>query len=247
MNMNMKIDKVVSPEQVKELGMIKYEGTKQLHATPISLGIYNALRGWDIPENEDPNKEGYLVVYPDGYPSWSPKEVFEESYNTIETYKDRLKIELEALTSKLDKLNDFIGTTPFYNLSLDNRFKLQLQRKAMLDYNYFLDARYNDNVELELTFGQAIEALEQGHCIARKSWNGKNIFICKQVPSTIMEDIIPKMQSLPQSAKDIIIQYGVHPLMYKNQMIIVNIITKEVNSWVSIPSDTFAKDWYIVK
>lgn len=27
-----------------------------------------------------PNQEGYLVVYPDGYKSWSPKDVFEKAY-----------------------------------------------------------------------------------------------------------------------------------------------------------------------
>lgn len=28
--------------------------------------------------------EGYIVVYPDGYVSWSPKEVFEKSYMQVE-------------------------------------------------------------------------------------------------------------------------------------------------------------------
>ena len=26
---------------------------------------------------------GYLVIYPDGYKSWSPKHVFEESYRMV--------------------------------------------------------------------------------------------------------------------------------------------------------------------
>ena len=28
----------------------------------------------------EPAENGYKVVYPDGYVSWSPKEVFEEAY-----------------------------------------------------------------------------------------------------------------------------------------------------------------------
>lgn len=60
--------------------MKNYIGTKQLKAEPMNLGDYNVKRGWKIPENEDPAREGYLVEYPDGYISWSPKEVFEESY-----------------------------------------------------------------------------------------------------------------------------------------------------------------------
>lgn len=59
-----------------------YIGTKELLAAPLNLGDYNILRGWKIPDNEDPEREGYFVQYPDGYNSWSPKEVFERSYRS---------------------------------------------------------------------------------------------------------------------------------------------------------------------
>lgn len=58
----------------------KYIGTKTIHAERMNLGDYNDFRGWKIPENENPNREGYIVRYEDGYVSWSPKEVFEVSY-----------------------------------------------------------------------------------------------------------------------------------------------------------------------
>lgn len=72
--------------------MKHYIGTKSLLATAMVLGAYNELRGWNMPADEDPEAEGYLVEYepteenkpnhPDfgGYISWSPKAVFEESY-----------------------------------------------------------------------------------------------------------------------------------------------------------------------
>lgn len=60
--------------------MKKYIGTKMLEAKPMNLGDYNKYRGWTIPDNEDPLKDGYLVRYADKYESWSPKVVFEESY-----------------------------------------------------------------------------------------------------------------------------------------------------------------------
>ena len=53
-----------------------YIGTKMLKAEPMTLGAYNELRKWKIPENENPEREGYIVQYDDGYISWSPKEVF---------------------------------------------------------------------------------------------------------------------------------------------------------------------------
>ena len=68
-----------------------YSGTKNLLAQKINKGDYNLYRGWDIPENENPNEEGYIVEYldggkanhekHDGYISWSPADVFEKSYN----------------------------------------------------------------------------------------------------------------------------------------------------------------------
>lgn len=60
-----------------------YIGTKILKAQPMNLGDYNAHRGWDIPADEDPAKEGYLVQYDNDYQSWSPKEVFEAAYRLV--------------------------------------------------------------------------------------------------------------------------------------------------------------------
>lgn len=60
--------------------MKKYIGVKVIEAEPMSRGDYNKYRGWTIPADEDPEDEGYLVKYPDGYVSWSPKLQFEEAY-----------------------------------------------------------------------------------------------------------------------------------------------------------------------
>ena len=60
----------------------KYIGTKIIQAE--SMDRYNFVvrcQGKNIPEEE--NREGYKVIYPDGYVSWSPKDVFEESYRRI--------------------------------------------------------------------------------------------------------------------------------------------------------------------
>jgi len=96
-----------------------------------------------------------------------------------------------------------------------------------------------------MTFGLAIEALKLGKAIARKGWNGKGMFIFKQIPAEIGLDIIPKMQSVPQSVKDEMIKRA-QTLKYTNQMAIVN-NDGRVDSWVASSSDTFAEDWYIVE
>jgi len=70
--------------------MIAFIGTKSVLAVPMTRGEYNKYRGWQLPENEDPNDVGYLVEYLDGgkpnderhagYISWSPVDVFDNAY-----------------------------------------------------------------------------------------------------------------------------------------------------------------------
>ena len=60
--------------------MKKYLGVKIVEAEPMSeVAFINQVKNEDVPEN-CLRREGYKVVYEDGYVSWSPKEVFEKAY-----------------------------------------------------------------------------------------------------------------------------------------------------------------------
>lgn len=93
-------------------------------------------------------------------------------------------------------------------------------------------------------FGQAIYALKQGKRIQREGWNGKGLFVFMQVPSEIAQDVIPKMQSLPQSVKDEFAR-RTGPITYQNQMAIVY-PDNSIHGWVPSASDTLANDWCIL-
>lgn len=130
--------------------MKKYIGTKEVKATPMNRGDYNALRGWQVPENENPADDGYLVVYPngesnvdgfDGYVSWSPKKQFDDVYYIAETFKDRLAIEYEQLEERLGKLRVFIRSELFQSLAEEDRNLLVEQEKAMDSYLAILNTR----------------------------------------------------------------------------------------------------------
>lgn len=95
-----------------------------------------------------------------------------------------------------------------------------------------------------MNFGQAIEALKEGKAIQRAGWNGKGLFVIKQVPTVIGADIIPNMQSLPQAAKDILMSREAPKIKYTNQMLIVN-PDGRADSWVPSSSDVFAEDWQL--
>ena len=91
--------------QLKKLlasSLCAYIGTKSVLAIPMSRDEYCEYRGWQLPENEDPNEPVYLVEYVDGgkpnddrhagYITMSPKEVFDNAYrqNGSLTFGDAL-------------------------------------------------------------------------------------------------------------------------------------------------------------
>ena len=94
------------------------------------------------------------------------------------------------------------------------------------------------------SFGEAIVALQQGKRVSRSGWNGKGMFIFMQVPSEIEADIVPKMQSLPQSVKDEFVRRGGN-IRYKNQLAMVY-PDNTIYGWVASPSDVLENDWCIL-
>lgn len=81
------------------MSMKKYIGTKLIEAEPAFRcmdGNGNTVITRD-PHEAFPNypsvEDGYRVRYPDGYVSWSPKEVFEEAYRPTDGLSFGLAIE----------------------------------------------------------------------------------------------------------------------------------------------------------
>lgn len=96
-----------------------------------------------------------------------------------------------------------------------------------------------------MKFSEIIEALEQGKVVRRAGWNGKSIVVFKQVPAQIGSMIIPKMQSLPDDAKEVILRTAGH-INYTSQCLIYNTVSGRADSWVPSISDVFADDWSII-
>jgi hypothetical protein len=87
--------------------MKKYIGTKVIKAEPMTVTEAQVLGVEIKPATVEEN--GYLVEYKDGYKSWSPKSVFDETYKPAETFLDRLAVEQQELTEKVDKLRKFLS------------------------------------------------------------------------------------------------------------------------------------------
>ena len=148
--------------------MEHFIGIKEIDAKPMNRNEYNKYRGWTIPADENPADEGYLVKYPDGYESWSPKEVFEKAYteydgtglmSTVDgmrsaNYKERFQAEFGQLCIRLLGLRKMLekyraGTLDFkpscsYNL-------LHQQYVYMSDYLSTLCTRaYVEDIDVDV-------------------------------------------------------------------------------------------------
>lgn len=237
--------------------MKKYIGTKQVEAEPMTVSEFYHLTGQsqycEMIENGEGDFNGYRVVYEDGFEGWMQEDEFKKSYKVADTFLDRLHIEMRDLYEKMDKLAPFVESGKIDEVVTDKyqNYLLRLQHRIMSRYINVLECRIGrldgaPEAPLHLmTFGDAIEVLKQGGAVRRRGWNGKGLFIIKQVPARITEEIIPKMQSLPKSAKNLILK-GKGFIDYTCQCLIYNENTGRADSWNPSISDVFAEDWEIV-
>jgi hypothetical protein len=237
--------------------MKHYIGTKQVEAEPMSKGeAYEKglLKAGVVPSEEESSIMGYHVRYKDGYESWSPKDVFEKAYKVSETPLDRMRIEGEELMDRIARLQLFIHSDKFKELDKTIQTLMRVQLQFMKNYNEALvermaimeDSTAHNKDLCGFPFSVAISLLENGACLRRMGWNGKGIFVCKQVPDHVPGNIIPRMRSLPQAAKDRILK-GQGFIDYTSQCLIYNENTGRADSWVPSISDVFADDWEVVE
>ena len=183
--------------------MPAYQGKKDVYASPMTLGDYNKLQGWTIPEDQDPNREGFLVEYKDGgkpnhpdyegYISWSPADVFEGSYKLIETPLDRLEIEVSELDARLGGLGKFLASGKHKELGQLQASLLAIQFDQMDTYSKILHWRQafmKDGVEVcnygdykhpsllkNVSWPVAQQFAQHGFTVLRAGWNGKGMFV----------------------------------------------------------------------
>ena len=159
--------------------MKQYIGTKMIKAEPAYRYWMESGEKVIVAHDEDtPNKvkdatacdDGYKVIYPDGYVSWSPKEVFEEAYRPT------------------DGMN----------------------------------------------FGLAIEAAKQGARIARKGWNGKDMYVfLAYEPDFVTDADISAFDQLEVEVCDMLVMKTAQNTFQPG--------------WLASQADMLADDWYIVE
>lgn len=134
---------------MEETTLKQYIGTKKVKAEPMVKSAAVA-KGWARASEGNPDTPGYHVQYtnPDGstYDSWSPKDVFEKSYQIAEDFKDRLEIEFKELRIRLLKLHKFIQDNGFANIAK----KIGPEQGALLLSQYHGMSLYFDALKARL-------------------------------------------------------------------------------------------------
>ena len=96
------------------------------------------------PEERD-GKPGYAVIYPDGYKSWSPKDVFEAAYFPIEKYSILTENDIVRVLEASEFYVDTLGEkTTLVRVVLPTGFEL-VETSACVD-----PENYSENYGAEI-------------------------------------------------------------------------------------------------
>ena len=86
-----------------------------------------------------------------------------------------------------------------------------------------------------MNIGEAVYWLKTGHCVARKGWNGKGMFLYY-----VGADYYPVKTEAAKSF------YGLNSMVPYRAYIAMKTVTNEVVPWVASQSDILESDWIIL-
>lgn len=163
---------------------------------------------------------------------------------------DRMLVEQGELETKKMKADAFVTSDKFKQLPYVAQMLLAAQHLTMEQYSYILSDRIEDMSGRKpklayFDFGTAVNFLIAGGAVRRSGWREKGDFVVKQVPSTVNDEIIPNMQSLPTIAKNIVLKRENNFVSYTNQLLVIH-PDGTAESWLPDATDIFATDWCLV-
>lgn len=204
--------------------MKQYIGTKLVQAKPMTRKEYNDLRGWKVPENENPDDNGYLIEDLQsksqnhfdfkGYISWLPEVEFNESYKPNADGLFHFAINYENGT--------YIGEGDTPEQAKENALKIK-ETHTLAD---------------EFDFGMALHLLKAGQKVARQGWNGVGQFAYYVPANNYPADQNPNSPIKGHFDNDQV-PYRAYLALKTAQ--------NDVATWQPSVSDVLAEDWVIVE
>jgi hypothetical protein len=208
--------------------MNKYIGVKIVEARP--LNKYEFYMNIKGLDCKDDNEEGYLVIYPDGYESWCPKKQFEEANRLCSASQGVTLVQWPD--GPMQEIEDD---------ALEGAIHIEGATVVPL-----------------MTFGHAIEALKNGLTVARKGWNGKDMFVFMRPADSIpAQVVVENVKSIPDVVKQHIADKfkGDYKQASNGSPFTINFTAylcmkaadgTIVNGWLASQTDMLAEDWVIL-
>lgn len=216
-----------------------YQSNKIVKSIPMTRELYNRYRDFPQVEGENPNDEGYLIEYTDGgksnhphhenYISWSPKDVFDRNHS-LPVKKGR---GLTPDIALIDEAGWYCDNKDFARLT----YMKDLGNGTALGTVEILSGKNG-----ELSFGDALKAIEVGYRVCRSGWNGKGMWITVSNPETATvnaENFWNQHNRNHATAQGGTAKvppcFTMRDALGQIQM-----------GWLPSQPDCFAKDWYII-
>lgn len=89
-------------------------------------------------------------------------------------------------------------------------------------------------MEEKMNFGQALEALKEGKCVAREGWNGKGMFLFIGEVKSLSSDCLPKYFKGKQPPK---LNFPICMKAADDTVVV---------GWLASQTDMLAEDWHTV-
>lgn len=207
--------------------MKQFTAVKKVKAKLMNRQAYNALRGWDLPADEDGSDEGYLTEDMnaasnlegwDGFISWVPKAMFDDQFCEIDA--------AQVCTAPQD---------PNHELTQDEVATLA-SGGSLCDCADF--TQYGGDCPIEagdqFDFGSAIYLLKIGKKVMRDGWNGKAMFLY-YVPAASYPMQRNSLETMAGVFEGDMVPYGAYIAMKTAQ--------NNVVPWLASQTDVLATDW----
>jgi hypothetical protein len=191
--------------------------------------------------------DGYLVTKENGEQEWMPTDEFEAEYTPAETHRQRLNIEYNEVSERLESITNFITSEAFKSLPETEQILLRTQCDAILSYSLLLMNRLESShakVDYKHGIGVAMAYIKAGGIARRAHWSAYK-YISMQVPNNIDNTIVPKMSSLSSQAKKFVLNTA-GCIKYHSQCLLHDVATGGATSWTPTIEDLLADDWELI-
>lgn len=118
--------------------MEKYIGVKLVQAEQMREHVFYKEKHGKYPDGDHGDREGYKVVYPDGYESWSPKDVFEKAYLQVGNNNTITEQNVHDFVKEIDK-SQWGDKTTIVNATLANGFIITESSSCVDPDNFNMD------------------------------------------------------------------------------------------------------------